>query len=112
MTDRADIELAFVRILSTGGLTFPDGINSEDRRERIRVTIMQRGLKDAPFDALHTFGEAFSHCYHRAVELRRFKRPDSLPPIRPLKLGERADHAVAWPGPEDDEDDDGSEDEG
>ena len=74
-TERDDIEMAFIRILSTKGLILSGAISPEDRRERIRVTIMQRNIKDAPFDAQLTYGQAFERCYQRGVELRRAQRP-------------------------------------
>jgi hypothetical protein len=72
---RDDIEMAFIRILSTDGLILSGAISLEDRRERIRVTIMQRGIQHKPFDALLTYGQAFERCYQRGVELRRAQRP-------------------------------------
>jgi len=99
---RRDLEMALMRILATDGLIL-SGISEEDRRERIRLAIVQRGLKDRawPLDADMTYADAFAHCYKRQVEMRRtqrdqFDRP--LPPVRgPL-------------GPGDDDDDAGDED--
>lgn len=100
--ERRDIEMALMRILATDGLLL-GGISEEDRRERIRLAIVQRGLKDRPWplDADMTYGEAFEHCYRRQVEMRRRQRDEHqrpLPPVRgPL-------------GPGDDDDDAGDED--
>jgi len=97
-TDRDDIEMAFIRILSTQGLIL-SGIPVEDRRERIRVTIMQRGLKDKLFDEDQTYGQAFERCYRRAPELRRLQRDEhSRPQV----------HTRAGPGDDEgDEEDEG-----
>jgi hypothetical protein len=108
MTEREDIELAFVRILSTGGLTLSGTISAEDRSERIRVAIMQRGLKDRPFDAERSYGQAFARCYARSVEMRRTARD----------AHGRPQPAIAAPPPDPGDDDqgdegeDGDEDEG
>lgn len=100
MTEREDIELALIRILATDGLVF-GGVSAEDKRERIRVAIMQRGLRDKPFNAHLTFGEAFWQCYRRQVEMRRTQREDASQP-----------GPIVRSGPGDDDEDDGSEDEG
>jgi len=104
---RDDIEMAFMRILSTDGLILSGSISLEDRRERIRVTIMQRGIKDKPFDALLTYGQAFERCYQRGVELRRVQRPG------PKTIAHQRASAGFIPGtyqgPEGPGDDDGDE---
>jgi len=103
MTEREDIEMAFTRILSSGGLILSGaGISTEQKRERIRIAIMQRGIKDAPFDDSMTYGEAFHRCFARPLELRRVPREYQRPPS-----------AIPWavveletPWPDDDEGDD------
>lgn len=102
MTERDDIEMAFMRILSTNGLILSGAISPEDRRERIRVTIMQRGIKDKPFDAQLTYGQAFERCYQRAVEMRRVQRADPAPQPMVVKRGPGDDDG-------DEEDDEGLE---
>jgi len=74
-TDRADIELAFIRILSVGGLVLSgDGISKSDCRERIRCAILERGLDRTMFDSFLTFEEAYRRCYGAPLELRRRPR--------------------------------------
>jgi hypothetical protein len=123
VTEREEIQMALVRVLSTGGLIL-SGISPSDQRERIRVAIMERGIKDKRFDANLTFGEAFGICFPgtRALELRSRPRDASGRPLekrasRRDELGRPAHDLGADPlygeGPGDDEDDgDGSEDEG
>jgi hypothetical protein len=84
--ERRDIEMALMRILATDGLLL-GGISDEDRRERIRLAIVQRGLKDQvwPLDADLTYGEAFAHCYKRQVEMRRRQRDANHRPLPPLE---------------------------
>jgi hypothetical protein len=109
MTEREDIELAFVRMLSTAGLILSGTISAEDRSERIRIVIMQRGLKDLPFDAERSYGEAFERCYRRSVERRRTPRDAHGRPQPAIAVPDRPD-----PGDDDqgDEGDEGDEDEG
>jgi hypothetical protein len=66
--------MAMVRILSTGGVIL-SGISPSDQRERIRVAIMQRGIKDKPFDAHQSFGEAFGTCFPGGARLELRIRP-------------------------------------
>lgn len=100
MSSREDIEMAFIRELSTGGLIL-GGLRPDDRRERIRVAINQRGLKDRAFEPGVTYGAAFVYCFARAVELR----------ILPRDPHKQFHAALAAPGPGDGgDDDDGGED--
>jgi hypothetical protein len=71
---REDIEMAFIRELSTGGLILSGEISPEDRRERIRIAIHQRGLKDLMFEPGMSYGQAFEICFRRSVEMRRLQR--------------------------------------
>lgn len=81
--DRADIEMAFVRILSVGGLVLASSdVAAIDKKERIRVAIMKHNLKDTPFDETRTYGEAYLVCYRTSVEKRRVLREDYGRPSR------------------------------
>jgi hypothetical protein len=73
--DRRDLEFDLMRVLSTDGLTL-GSCSNEDRRERIRFAILQRGLTDQlwPLDRGITYGRAFENCYGRKVEMRRMQR--------------------------------------
>lgn len=104
MTEREDIEMAFVRTLSTGGVILSGDISAEDKRERIRIAIMQQGLKDAPFDASMTYGEAFHRCFARAAEMRRTPRDGFTPAHRSIA------RVIDSLGPSEDEDDDDDDD--
>ena len=108
MSERYDIEMAFVRILSTGGLVLSGEISAEDKRERIRITILQRKLTERLFDATLTYGEAFYQCYKRPAEMRRMPRDAEQRPQ--LAIATRA-HSEEYPGPGEPGDDDaGDED--
>lgn len=98
---RCDIEMALVRILATDGLLL-SGISAEDKRERIRLAILQRGLSNRawPLDGHLTYAQAFEHCYKRKVEMRRTQRDQARP--LPAERGPL--------GPGDDDDDAGDED--
>ena len=72
--EKGDIELAFIRTLSVGGLIL-GGIAAPLCRERIRVAIIKRGLTHASFDGSQTFEQAYWLCYHSKVELRTHERP-------------------------------------
>ena len=101
MTEREDIEMAFTRILSSGGLILSGaGISTEQKRERIRIAIMQRGIKDARFDDSMTYGEAFHRCFAMPVEMRRV----------PRDTYQRAVPAIPWAVVEIDPDDDEGDD--
>lgn len=92
--------MAFVRILSVRGLVLssPDSL-AIDKKERIRIAILSQNLKDSPFDATRTFGEAYLVCYRTSVEKRRIVRDDyGRPTNRPV------------PAEDDDADEDGDQD--
>lgn len=73
--ERRDIEMAFIRILSVGGLILSgDGMSHDDRRERIRVAIYDQNLEHKAFDSEFTFGQAYKQCYHRAIDMRKVPR--------------------------------------
>jgi hypothetical protein len=65
-----DIELDFIREFSvTGGLL--NGLNFDDRRERIRVLIYTEHLLHKPFrDSGLDYGQAYERCYGRPIEMR------------------------------------------
>lgn len=85
LTPRAeDIELAFVRMLSVNGRVLAGSLSAADKRERIRVAILQMGLLHKIFQGSETFAEAFERCYQMAVDQRRFPR-DALG--RPVNRG-------------------------
>jgi hypothetical protein len=88
--ERADIEMAFVRILSVGGLVLASAdVAAIDKKERIRIAILKHNLKDSPFDATRTFGEAYLICYRTSVEKRRIVRDDyGRPTNRPVPAEE------------------------
>lgn len=72
---REDIELAFIRIFSVNGCVLQSAsMTAHDRRERIRIALMQHGMKDEPFDTGRSFGRAFEDCYQMAAEQRRLVR--------------------------------------
>lgn len=91
--------MAFIRELSTGGLIL-GGIRTEERRERIRVAINQRGLKDRTFEPGLSYGAAFEYCFARAVDLRLMPRDPHV----------RAQPALPGPGDSEDDDDGGEDD--
>jgi hypothetical protein len=69
--------MAFIRELSTGGLILSGEISAEDRRERIRVAIHQRGLLQEMFEPELTYGQAFEVCFRRSIEMRRMTRDEN-----------------------------------
>ncbi len=81
--ERADIEMALVRILSVHGLILSsETMSAADRRERIRVTVMERRIQHAMFNEDLTYGQAYKRCYGRSVELRKTPRPEPPGPAQ------------------------------
>lgn len=101
---RSDIEMALVRILATDGLLL-SGISAEDKRERIRLAILQRGLSNRawPLDGHMTYGQAFEHCYKRQVEMRRAQRDQFAQPLAATRVGQDDDDDAG-----EDDDDEGA----
>lgn len=87
--ERADIEMALIRILSVHGLILSSAnMSAADRRERIRVSIMEHRCQHGMFNAELTYAQAYKRCYGQPVELRKSPRPE--PPAR-RKGGPRAE---------------------
>lgn len=100
MSTREEIEMAFIRELSTGGLVLSGGaLSANDRRERIRIAIHQRGLLKEMFEPELSYAEAYEYCFGRRIELRGVRR--DLTRFQPAP--------AAGPG-DDDDDDAGDED--
>jgi hypothetical protein len=76
-----DTEMAFIRALSVHGLKLSGDLSREDTRERIRVAICSQNLERAKFNHNETYGEAYSRCYRRPVEMRRMQRDEHQHPI-------------------------------
>ena len=75
--ERADIEMALIRILSVHGLILSsENMSTADRRERIRVTIMERRCQHGMFNKELTYAQAYKRCYGQSVELRKSPRPE------------------------------------
>lgn len=92
--------MAFIRELSTGGLLLSgEAISANDRRERIRIAIHQRGLLKEMFEPELTYAAAYEYCFARPIELRGVRR--DLTRFQPPAAG---------PGDDDDDDDAGDED--
>ena len=110
MTERADIEMALVRELSTGGLILSGNLTQVDKGERIRIAIMERKLGDRLFDASMTYAQAYERVFRRRIEQRAKPRDKHQRPI-----GGVAASATDWQklGATDDpgDDDDGDEEE-
>jgi hypothetical protein len=67
------MELDFIREFSTGGDLH--GLNTDDRRERIRIAIYTLGLMRAMFrNGPMTYAEAYAKCYGLPLEMRRTAR--------------------------------------
>jgi hypothetical protein len=82
--ERADIEMALIRILSVHGLVLSsENMSTADRRERIRVTIMERRCQHGMFNEELTYGQAYKRCYGQSVELRKSPRPEAAGPEVP-----------------------------
>ena len=91
MNERSDIEMAFIRILSVHGLILSGAISEADRRERIRVAILQQGLTIKPFGDGRTYSEAYRECYGSALDLRRASRDHDKKPVEdPAIVAEEA----------------------
>ena len=81
--ERADIEMALIRILSVHGLILSsENMSTADRRERIRVTIMEHRCQHGMFNEELTYAQAYKRCYGQSVELRKSPRPE---PPRPAQ---------------------------
>ena len=93
---RDDIVLAFVRILSVHGLKLSGDCTPAEQKERIRVTILARKLKDALFDNTLTFEEAYRLAYRTELEQRRYPRIE--PPVKAPVVEERDDSDDPWHG--------------
>jgi hypothetical protein len=79
--ERADIEMALIRILSVHGLILSsENMSTADRRERIRVTIMERRCQHGMFNDELTYAQAYKRCYGQSVELRKSPRPELAGP--------------------------------
>jgi hypothetical protein len=79
--ERADIEMALIRILSVHGLILSsETMSAADRRERIRVTIMEHRCQHGMFNEELTYAQAYRRCYGRPVELRKTPRPEPAGP--------------------------------
>ena len=79
--ERADIEMALIRILSVHGLILSsETMSAADRRERIRVTIMEHRCQHGMFNEELTYAQAYKRCYGRSVELRKTPRPEPAAP--------------------------------
>jgi hypothetical protein len=73
MFDR-DMELDFIREFATGG-ELPQGLSSDDRRERIRVAIYTQELVYRRFrDTAMTYAGAYEKCFGQPLEMRRTVR--------------------------------------
>jgi hypothetical protein len=76
--ERDDIEMALIRILSVHGLILSsENMSTADRRERIRVTIMERKCQHGMFNEELTYAQAYKRCYGQSVELRKSPRPEA-----------------------------------
>jgi hypothetical protein len=80
VSERADIEMAFIRMLSVNGLILSGDLSMENRRERIRAAIVGRNLQDCPYDSEISFGEAYSRCYAQNVASRGAQRDQDPEP--------------------------------
>ncbi len=71
-----DIDLAFIREFSVGGVLSAVGrLSVHDRRERVRVEILKAMMQDRPFfDSGLTYGEAYRKCYGAPLEMRHRPR--------------------------------------
>jgi hypothetical protein len=74
-----DTELAFIRILSGGGVKLSGGIPAQDKRERIRVAILSQNVENKSFafgpdHIMETYAQAFERCYGTRLELRGARR--------------------------------------
>lgn len=86
-----DTEMAFVRALSVHGVKLSGEMSNEDRRERIRVAILNQELADkkfahGPLRTMETHREAFERCYGRSLDMRRMQRDAEGRPITPVPM--------------------------
>ncbi len=74
MSIPCDIEMSFLRTLSVHGFMFSGDLSPQDRRERIRVAIIQQRLSIERFSDRLTFAQAFRECYAQPLDMRRVPR--------------------------------------
>jgi hypothetical protein len=70
----SDIEMSFIRTLSVNGVILSGTLSVEERRERIRVAIIQQRLAVERYSEQLTYAQAYQRCYDRPLEMRRVER--------------------------------------
>ena len=74
---QAETELGFIREFAHSGVQLGPSVSSEERRERIRVSILREGKENLPYqDAGFTYAEMYWQLYHKSIEMRRIRRDD------------------------------------
>lgn len=86
--EKDDIELAFIREFSSGGVQLGGSMSSDTRRDRIRVEIYrhQRGDQQLQDSGL-TYSQAYRKAYGRPIEMRLVPREDRVHPSIMESLG-------------------------
>ena len=73
--EKDDIELAFIREFSVGGVALSGAMSSEARRDRIRLEIYRHQRGDLPLqDSGMTYSQAYRKAYGRPIEMRLMPR--------------------------------------
>lgn len=91
-----DLELAFIREFSVGGLSLVP-MSADERRERIRVAIYaQKRDREMVFGTQMTYSEAYEKCYRRKLEMRRFPRDQPIPSHAPELSDDPDDDDADW----------------
>jgi hypothetical protein len=76
-----DTDLEFVREFAHSGVQLGPAVSSEERRERIRVSILREGKENLPYqDTGFTYSEIYWQRYHQCIEMRRVRREARLTP--------------------------------
>lgn len=72
---KAEMEMGFVRMLSTGGNQIGKTQEGNERRERVRAALFRSSRQGERFlDTSMTCAEAFRECYGEAIDRRSVPR--------------------------------------
>jgi hypothetical protein len=66
--------MSLIRTLSVNGVILGGTLSVEERRERIRVAIIQQKLAIERYSDQLTFAQAYQRCYDRPLDMRRVAR--------------------------------------
>ena len=76
----SDIEMSFIRTFSVNGVILSGAVSVEERRERIRLAILQQKLAVEKYSNQLTFAQAYQRCYDRPLDMRRVARDEHQRP--------------------------------